>query len=214
MGPWLRSHGRLWQPRRKPRPIVCFNGAVASQPRKGRAGRLDDGLTSRFNGAVASQPRKGRPGEPRAGRRSAASMGPWLRSHGRSSPGEIPRVRPPRFNGAVASQPRKVQTSPPLFRTAKALQWGRGFAATEGPNSAGTSFRCSGFNGAVASQPRKGKTTWPDRRYGTGFNGAVASQPRKVAAAISKARSLALLQWGRGFAATEGPRACRPPAAA
>ena len=67
------------------------------------------------------------------------------------------------------------------------LQWGRGFAATEGQNI--------GF-------PRK---------ILLGFNGAVASQPRKGACLVSGYIRLDLpLQWGRGFAATEG---CPQPSA-
>ena len=107
-------------------------------------------------------------------------MGPWLRSHGRTPAG---RAQP-----AVAT-----------------LQWGRGFAATEGTSAAYAACRSmNGFNGAVASQPRKGQSgqgmrlLQPSLQWGRGFaategrpssasvprrssfNGAVASQPRKV----------------------------------
>jgi hypothetical protein len=107
------------------------------------------------------------------------------------------------------------------------LQWGRGFAATEGRRPASTASFTSSFNGAVASQPRK--AAGPDGPGGgcRGFNRAVASQPRKAGAELpERRRRLAsmgpwlrshgrvlirgwawgweALQWGRGFAATEG----------
>ena len=134
MGPWLRSHGRPTPATRGRVSVPCFNGAVASQPRKGSSDRRPSARGRGFNGAVASQPRKvelaGQHPVPVAN----ASMGPWLRSHGRNVGG--------------------------VWRLGQAsvLQWGRGFAATEGqgrrwPRS---SYAC-GFNGAVASQPRKAK---------------------------------------------------------
>ncbi len=60
------------------------------------------------------------------------------------------------------------------------LQWGRGFAATEG------------------------KSRWRGTRSGIRFNGAVASQPRKGRSVTATVRAAATLQSGRGFAATEG----------
>ena len=83
-----------------------------------------------FNGAVASQPRK-------------VCWQCHKRIHGRC------------FNGAVASQPRKVFSVCKNARPAKRLQWGRGFAATEGAVALVSLPRMSSFNGAVASQPRK-----------------------------------------------------------
>ena len=82
-------------------------------------------------------------------------MGPWLRSHGRTT-----------LAAPMSHEP--------------VLQWGRGFAATEGGVRRSVRRDPKGFNGAVASQPRKGRL-----RHG----GNPVAQ---------------LLQWGRGFAATEG----------
>ena len=178
MGPWLRSHGRAiylgstdddtglqWGrgfaateggiPSRFRPCTRCFNGAVASQPRKADESVRAVRGQSRFNGAVASQPRKGGRGVGR-GIRPDASMGPWLRSHGRRPPALRRRASPPSFNGAVASQPRKAPSAglpsigggrasmgpwlrshgrPVMPRNRTSffeLQWGRGFAATEG----------------------------------------------------------------------------------
>ena len=36
MGPWLRSHGRSTSSTCAAGELLCFNGAVASQPRKGQ----------------------------------------------------------------------------------------------------------------------------------------------------------------------------------
>ena len=156
MGPWLRSHGRGDCDDMDDAQQRSFNGAVASQPRKDLAPAGGGSDARGFNGAVASQPRKGRVRLLGHTNQRWASMGPWLRSHGRVSVGSS-------------------SVSPSM------LQWGRGFAATEGcPDHPGdTCPRC--FNGAVASQPRK------DERDG------------------SSAGLRPALQWGRGFAATEGP---------
>jgi hypothetical protein len=111
---------------------------------------------------------------------------------------------------------------------AQPIQWGRGFAATEGSRRPATSSasRCS-FNGAVASQPRKDANRRLARWRPSGFNGAAASQPRKgrsrrvprppggrasmgprlrshgKAPIITISNVPTPLQWGRGFAATE-----------
>ena len=109
-----------------------------------------------------------------------ASMGPWLRSHGR--PTACFR-RPPSCGASMGpwlrSHGRGVNDAEAWL--CRLLQWGRGFAATEGrvpphvPRQPQT-----GFNGAVASQPRKDRQA-RCRSCGTDrFNGAVASQPRKV----------------------------------
>ena len=83
MGPWLRSHGRVTCGRLTLGSTNGFNGAVASQPRKGRAARRDLAAGHWcFNGAVASQPRKAGHAE-KQNFVLRASMGPWLRSHGR-----------------------------------------------------------------------------------------------------------------------------------
>jgi len=180
----------------------CFNGAVASQPRKARWRLSVLSSRSGFNGAVASQPRKERHRNP-SRCNTAASMGPWLRSHGRRTGARAKKFDP-------------------------GLQWGRGFAATEGKLPPPPPPPTAGFNGAVASQPRKGRRGWRRCGRSTGFNGAVASQPRKASwfrpRPPSQTASMGpwlrshgrrgddgvatralWLQWGRGFAATEGP---------
>ena len=154
MGPWLRSHGRRPASRPHGRSWSRFNGAVASQPRKvtdeereaieyvllqwGRGFAATEGLTTStlLAGCVPLQWGRGFAategnGEPAAKQASAASMGPWLRSHGRTASNSRPTA-------------------------SRALQWGRGFAATEGKKATTRKPRSSRFNGAVASQPRKG----------------------------------------------------------
>ena len=130
MGPWLRSHGRNYTPDAEAIAENGFNGAVASQPRKGMGSRFTTTSASSFNGAVASQPRKVPPAA-RTALTSPASMGPWLRSHGRNYTPDAEAIAENGFNGAVASQPRK------------------------GMGSRFTTTSASSFNGAVASQPRK-----------------------------------------------------------
>ena len=116
----------------------------------------------------------------------------------------------------------------PLSSGVCVLQWGRGFAATEGspasrspapapsfngavalqPRKARPPGRpascCGRFNGAVALQPRKGQTGKKLAATLAGFNGAVALQPRKDNALRDWMEAITKLQWGRGFAATEG----------
>ena len=226
MGPWLRSHGREDSLRSAVERTHGYNGAVASQPRKGSWTLSGTASCLRFNGAVASQPRKAAGGgcspsarssrfngavasQPRKDRLHSkllpdhvASMGPWLRSHGRLAP-----------KSAIAA--------------IVVLQWGRGFAATEGASDSSSGKTRTRFNGAVASQPRKAGTIASQGGPHARFNGAVASQPRKVSrlphlAALNAAsmgpwlrshgrkenrippKDSAWLQWGRGFAATEG----------
>ncbi len=159
-----------------------FNGAVASQPRKGperlaqnaTSARLQWGRGFAATEGVRNRERR-RPPELASmgpwlrshGRflqtlglngTAVASMGPWLRSHGRvEDAGGVPAGRDG-FNGAVASQPRKGPNCRMIRLRACSLQWGRGFAATEG--------RCSHRTSTAARS----------------------------------------LQWGRGFAATEGCR--------
>ena len=110
-----------------------------------------------FNGAVASQPRKVDVGAG-LGAVAEASMGPWLRSHGR--------------RGRLAADD--------LHEDASMGPWLRshGRLSSTGP----TSRSGRGFNGAVASQPRKDQV-WADADVEVPrFNGAVASQPRKAPA--------------------------------
>ncbi len=133
-------------------------------------------------------------------------MGPWLRSHGRRNhPARMEDVFDASMGPWLRSHGRTVGQW--WFAALPRLQWGRGFAATEGGQ---TSRRKEGqpgrFNGAVASQPRKAPRSCSTSGTSTRFNGAVASQPRKVRTAVAGRPSSQRLQWGRGFAATEGWR--------
>ena len=107
-----------------------------------------------FNGAVASQPRKVDVGAG-LGAVAEASLGPWLRSHGRRQPDR-------RHHARIAQ-----------------LQWGRGFAATEGRRRRSMRRSCVASMGPwLRSHGRTPKQkAWPASQ--PGFNGAVASQPRK-----------------------------------
>ncbi len=109
-----------------------------------------------------------------------ASMGPWLCSHGEASGND---------SAAYVSQ----------------LQWGRGFAATE-RRSASRHGRTSGsFNGAVALQPRRGCPRAQRLAEEEASMGPwLCSHGEARATAIRAA--VAMLQWGRGFAATERRR--------
>ena len=84
------------------------------------------------------------------------------------------------------------------------LQWGRGFAATEGRRGRRAWRDTHGFNGAVALQPRKVPRPGTRPSMSRCFNGAVALQPRKVDTYGASGYPASTLQWGRGFAATEG----------
>ncbi len=262
MGPWLCSHGRGSETPDRRNPERGFNGAVALQPRKEGPGAGAGFPFSRFNGAVALQPRKdtgavvaliphlasmgpwlcshGRPGRrfQACGLPMLASMGPWLCSHGRTDqrapstasgtglqwgrgfaateggaqahhlrpaldasmgPWLCSHGRPPPFCATPASQGR--------------LQWGRGFAATEGHRQfLGWSPTLSGFNGAVALQPRKGLAGRGPRGVLQASMGPWLCSHGRASAASRNRRSQSPLQWGRGFAATEGQnRDHRPP---
>ena len=133
MGPWLCSHGRFDtdQSRQWPNTLQWGRGFAATEGRVLRGRALLHGVASmgpwlcshgrirhwllrgddlqRFNGAVALQPRKG--GDSEGSRFThQASMGPWLCSHGRTD-------------------------DTPYILVCVKLQWGRGFAATEGLTS-------------------------------------------------------------------------------
>jgi len=154
MGPWLRSHGRAstgLSPRCR-YPLQWGRGFAATEGQHGR--RAHQGPVGASMGPWLRSHGRRRCLRSQFGLH-LASMGPWLRSHGRS--------------GADIDIPRTI-----------GLQWGRGFAATEGKAARCFVATWRGFNGAVASQPRKGN---PSRRA----DGHVHE-----------------LQWGRGFAATEG----------
>ena len=84
------------------------------------------------------------------------------------------------FNGAVASQPRKVVATAAETAADSLLQWGRGFAATEGPGwTAGrwpdVSLQWGRGFAATEGEARRAA----GRKKKRSFNGAVASQPRK-----------------------------------
>ena len=181
-----------------------------------------------FNGAVASQPRKDLHAAAVAlmiellqwGRGFAATEGSLAAAFG----GVLPPLQWGRGFAATEGQDHLLGG---VFGVL--LQWGRGFAATEGRSSGVPQVDIPGFNGAVASQPRKGLKKGRKKPHNFCFNGAVASQPRKgllpaastagVAACFNGAVASqprkadtshsrpcfrAVLQWGRGFAATEG----------
>jgi len=203
MGPWLRSHGRAEDRgtfRRHIAPLQWGRGFAATE---GEPMALDRWLAFRFNGAVASQPRKVRyrragifipklqwgrgfaateggvvPGPPAVFR--PASMGPWLRSHGRTC-----------AEGAA--------------KYGDWLQWGRGFAATEGLTSGASAKVAVLLQWGRGFAATEGEEGWPGSHHRRCFNGAVASQPRKATTEATHGTDGEGLQWGRGFAATEGP---------
>jgi len=157
-----------------------------------------------------------------------ASMGPWLCSHGRARNTVDRRASSSCFNGAVALQPRKVARVQRECDADTQLQWGRGFAATEGNADravaaalsdasmgpwlcshgriVGGSFVC-GASGAsmgpwLCSHGRGGSSMGYKRagwlQWGRGFAATEGTDDIRRGVAAAK------LQWGRGFAATEG----------
>ena len=105
-------------------------------------------------------------------------MGPWLCSHGRSC---------------------TVHATGGIGR----LQWGRGFAATEGPWPKQPNSTKKGFNGAVALQPRKGgRRLAGDGSVPASMGPWLCSHGRPITHCHEGTHFV--LQWGRGFAATEG----------
>jgi len=152
---------------------------------------------------VASQPRKGASARPAPSCRGA-SMGPWLRSHGRPQRRGGGPLGYRGFNGAVASQPRKGPAVGRLVAALGLLQWGRGFAATEGHGvdcgaavghdaSMGPWLRSHGRRGSSPCTPVGKQLQW-----GRGFAATEGGNP------LRNQRTIGVLQWGRGFAATEG----------
>ena len=135
MGPWLRSHGRLGA------KVMAATEPLASMgPWLRSHGRLADGVGSRPGQTASMGPwlrSHGRENEQaREGDHGGASMGPWLRSHGRT-----------RRDDDENEEDK--------------LQWGRGFAATEGRTIETSRSAEARFNGAVASQPRKATQVSP-----------------------------------------------------
>ena len=103
-----------------------------------------------FIRAVGSQPRNNRSPGPLPDQATLASMGPWLRSHGRiggAGTGKTTMMLQ-LGRGFVATEGTPAQAAR-LRRCV--LQWGRGFVATEGRRLWLTSRPTTCFNGAVAS---------------------------------------------------------------
>ena len=132
-------------------------------------------------------------------------MGPWLRSHGR------PRSRHPAsplaggFNGAVASQPRKESFPHDLTSSFRLLQWGRGFAATEGGDAGTTAVggRRASMGPWLRSHGRAAGSM-PTSRPASGLQWGRGFAATEGACCTVGVRCPLRLQWGRGFAATEG----------
>ena len=105
----------------------------------------------------------------------------------------------------MASQPRKGEPVAGLFARSRKLQWGRGFAATEGTAKARAlaSDRMASMGPWLRSHGRHSIASRSSRSCSC-FNGAVASQPRKDYNRRDMGAKWGMLQWGRGFAATEG----------
>jgi hypothetical protein len=228
MGPWLCSHGRLDGPLPLGRlgvasmgPWLCSHGwpEISDDPimgielQWGRGFAATEGTVHATGGTSNEQLQWGRG--------FAATEG--LASYSASS-----RSRALQWGrGFAATEGFSIRATCP---DSGLLQWGRGFAATEGRRSSQPTSAARGFNGAVALQPRKACPLPTSRATPTRFNGAVALQPRKARehrAARSASRLASMgpwlcshgrcissvcmpprpsaLQWGRGFAATEGP---------
>ena len=109
-----------------------FNGAMASQPWRHRGTRLLLSLRPCFNGAMASQPwRHVRTSAGPIARR-AASMGPWLLSHGdkQTAPKRKVAAKPLQWgHGFSAMETLILHLSPTIPQST--LQWGHGFSAME-----------------------------------------------------------------------------------
>ena len=134
-----------------------------------------------------------------------ASMGPWLRSHGRPEATYPIRALEGMLQWGRGFAATEGTLCPVYAPRANALQWGRGFAATEGDElptvllsavnaSMGPWLRSHGRAPKILTHPANLD----------GFNGAVASQPRKEPENCCSGVVRVALQWGRGFAATEG----------
>jgi len=140
MGPWLCSHGRVDRPEHKGDQGDASMGPWLCS--HGRDAGADEArrVYVRFNGAVALQPRKA----PRlSGSHSGlcASMGPWLCSHGRHrtrgrNRTAVSLLQWGRGFAATEGVIRRL-----LASQAAMLQWGRGFAATEGGSSEVISYQ-------------------------------------------------------------------------
>ena len=204
MGPWLRSHGRHRRRGRTRRFCERLQWGRGFAATEGVDCRQAGIVKTSFNGAVASQPRKvplrwcppawhepslqwgrgfaateGDGAERGDDVANDASMGPWLRSHGRGRGSGFKRCRIP-------------------------LQWGRGFAATEGRQDAHTKALAErlqwgrGFAATEGSVPSRHSRLASSLQWGRGF---AATEGSCAESCLSLGE---LLQWGRGFAATEG----------
>ena len=161
---------------------------------------------------MALQPRKER-GRATVLADRAASMGPWLCSHGRSQGGCHREAARQCFNGAVALQPRKENHLNGFLYIAPGLQWGRGFAATEGNGrvAMGRGQWLASMGPWLCSHGRRPRRLRVVAVQLASMGPWLCSHGR-FDRGISPA-SHDGLQWGRGFAATEGARrpqeACR-----
>lgn len=160
---------------------TCFNGAVASRPRKSGLQRRGRWQCERFNGAVASRPPKKsvvRLGGPQ---RNAASTGPWLFSHGTAATNYInwPQVRRLQRGRGLADTDDSARKASMIAR--RLLQRGRGLQATEGLR--GGESRAVEWRTSTGPWLRSHGRSRARRREcvgAAGFNGAVAARPRKA----------------------------------
>ncbi len=208
MGPWLRSHGRQ---------VVSKDAISAIELQWGRGFVATEGSERTWTDNVRVMLQWGRgfvategriPAKPRA-EEEEASMGPWLRSHGRTS---------------------ALTTRPTTWR----LQWGRGFVATEGenPRRLDPPARHASMGPWLRSHGRLPSPPLLTLIGGASMGPWLRSHGRRVAKRAgvvmssasmgpwlrSHGRSMMMpgraplpkLQWGRGFVATEGRKAVLP----
>ena len=181
-----------------------------------------------FNGAVASQPRKEERSKPREVRRPA-SMGPWLRSHGRQ-----PKFRQPRHELEASMGPWLRSHGRPMWcvpwswpthasmgpwlrshgrnlpaaeppRDEVTLQWGRGFAATEGGWWSVVLHSCGAASmGPWLRSHGRSRVPFCFRQEARQLQWGRGFAATEGAPATTESSVDVSLQWGRGFAATEG----------
>jgi len=145
--------------------------------------------------------------------RLVASMGPWLRSHGRG-----PTWRPCRCPCQASMGPwlrsHGRQAGWSAAPWSEQLQWGRGFAATEGPRWIGLGSGAGRASMGPWLRSHGRRRPWAER----GCGGSASMGPWLRSHGRDNSRAAGTmpkwLQWGRGFAATEGgvPRASKWPA--
>ena len=185
MGPWLRSHGReSW--RRMSWQVIGLQwgrGFAATEGRRDPAAGFRAGMLQWGRGFAATE---GAVVRVTIVVSAAASMGPWLRSHGRLATSTRGLIADwlQWGRGFAATEGGGGAMSVETFCQ---LQWGRGFAATEGTASGcSTSTQPATLQWGRGFAATEGASPAPARRSGrSGFNGAVASQPRKDRIKIS-----------------------------